>query len=245
MLKALKKLAKRVFLSFRCDEESYISYLRRGGAEIGERARIYDPMNTIIDATRPFMIKIGDDVQITSGVTILTHGYDWSVLKGVYGEVSGSAGEVVIGNNCFIGMHTTILKGVHIGDNCIIGVNSLVNKDVPSGWVAAGNPAKLIMTVEEYRLKRAKQQLCEAEELYRCYVRRLKKDPPVEMFDEFFWLFKKREEPLTEGQLAKMKLIGNYEKTMQVFESTEPLFDGYEAFIEHMHSLSLDCVCKQ
>lgn len=39
------------------------------------------------------MICIGNDVQITAGVTILSHGFDWSVLKGVYGEVLGSSGE--------------------------------------------------------------------------------------------------------------------------------------------------------
>ena len=152
----LKRFVKKLFYSFRCDEESYIAHLRAGGAEIGERVRIFDPKTTIIDVTRPFMLRIGDDVQITSGVTILTHGYDWSVLKGLYGEVFGSCGEVEIGNNCFIGMHTTILKGVHIGNNCIIGANSLVNKDIPDGYVAAGNPAKPIMTVEEYYKKSKK-----------------------------------------------------------------------------------------
>lgn len=186
----IKRLIKKLCYSYRCDQESYIEYLRRGGAEIGERVRIFDPQTTIIDATRPFMLKIGNDVQITSGVTILTHGYDWSVIKGAYGEVLGSAGEVVIGNNCFIGMHTTILKGVHIGDNCIIGANSLVNKDISAGYVAAGNPAKLIMTVEEYRKKRIDAQLKEAEELYRCYVKRIGKEPPIEVFDEFFGCFK-------------------------------------------------------
>lgn len=38
------------------------------------------------------MIKIGNDVQITAGITILSHGFDWVVLKGVYGEVLGSSG---------------------------------------------------------------------------------------------------------------------------------------------------------
>lgn len=36
---------------------------------------------THIDETRPWLVEIGDDVQITAGVTILTHGYDWAVLK--------------------------------------------------------------------------------------------------------------------------------------------------------------------
>lgn len=114
---------------------------------------IFDPQTTIIDETRPWMIEIGNDVQITSGVTLLTHGYDWSVLKGVYGEVLGSSGVLKIGNNVFIGMHSTILKGVTIGNNVIIGANSLVNKDIPDNCVAAGNPCRVIMSLEEYYKK--------------------------------------------------------------------------------------------
>lgn len=237
MVGKLKRIFKKLIFKYRCDSKTYIEFLRRGGAEIGERVIIYDPQNTIIDATRPFMIKIGNDVQITSGVTMLTHGYDWSVIKGQYGEVMGSCGEIVIGNNCFIGMHTTILKGVHIGNNCIIGANSLVNKNIPDGYVAAGNPAKPIMTVEEYRKKRMKVQLAEAEKLYRCYVERVGKEPGIELFDEFFWLFQKRDErALTVGQKAKMLLIGNYEQSLSRYLETEPLFDGYESFLKALRA---------
>ena len=84
------------------------------------------------------MIEIGKNVKITRGVTILTHGFDWSVLKGKYGNVLGSCGKVTIGDNCFIGMHSTILKGVTIGENVIIGANSLVNHDIPSNSVWRG-----------------------------------------------------------------------------------------------------------
>lgn len=235
MISKIKQTVKKLFFSFRCDEQAYIDHLRRGGAEIGERVRIFDPRTTIIDVTRPFLLKIGNDVQITSGVTILTHGYDWSVLKGVYGDVLGSAGEVVIGNNCFIGMHTTILKGVHIGDNCIVGANSLVNKNIPSGWVAVGNPAKPIMTVQDYYKKRLDAQLKEARELYSCYVKRCGGEPPIEVFDEFFWLFQCRDEQsLTEGQRKKMQLLGNGTESLQAYLASEPMFNGYDEFIRHM-----------
>lgn len=110
----LKELYKKLKYGVRYSSETYISYLRKIGINIGCRTTIFDPRTTIIDETRPWMISIGDDVQITSGVTILSHGFDWSVLKGTYGEVLGSSGGVEIGNNVFIGMHTTILKGVHI-----------------------------------------------------------------------------------------------------------------------------------
>ena len=149
MISWIKGIVKKCLYAHRADEQTFLQHLRAGGAEIGERVRIFDPHNTIIDVTRPWMIKIGNDVQITSGVTILTHGYDWSVLKGLYGQVLGSCGEVEIGNNVFIGMHTTILKGVRIGNNCVIGANSLVNCDIDDGWVAAGHPARPIMRIED------------------------------------------------------------------------------------------------
>lgn len=107
--------------------ETYVRWLRDQGVRIGEGTKIFaNPRNVFIDPTRPWLIKIGNDVQITSGVKILTHGYDWSVIKGSSGEVLGSAGKVTIGNNCFIGMNSVILKGASIGDNVIIGAGSIV-----------------------------------------------------------------------------------------------------------------------
>lgn len=57
---------------------------------------------------------------------------------------------VKIGSNVFIGMNTIILRGVIVGDNVIIGAGSVVTKDIPANEVWAGNPAKKIMTLEEY-----------------------------------------------------------------------------------------------
>ena len=233
MLGKIKRFIKKIIYGHRADDATYLQALRNGGAKIGERVRIFDPHSTTIDLTRPWMVNIGNDVQITAGVTILTHGYDWSVLKGLYGNVLGSCGEVVIGDNCFVGMHTTILKGVHIGKNCIIGANSLVNRDIPEGWVAAGNPARLIMPVTDYLQKRQDAQMQEAQELYRCYVERMHKEPPIEVFDEFYWLFQEREEEkLLPGQKKKMQLVGNYEQSLQLFMNTKPLYAGYPAFLD-------------
>jgi acetyltransferase-like isoleucine patch superfamily enzyme len=57
---------------------------------------------------------------------------------------SGEPKEVVIGDNVWLGVNSTVLKGVHIGDNSVIGANSVVVKDIPSNVVAAGNPCKVI-----------------------------------------------------------------------------------------------------
>lgn len=51
---------------------------------------------------------------------------------------------IFIGNNVWIGMNTVIMKGVTIGDNVIIGANSVVTKDIPSNFIAVGNPCKPI-----------------------------------------------------------------------------------------------------
>lgn len=66
-------------------------------------------------------------------------------------------GEITIGNNVFIGANSTILYDVTIGDNVIIGAGSLVNKDIPSGVVAAGIPAKVIGNFNDYRKKLIKE----------------------------------------------------------------------------------------
>ena len=136
---------------------------------IGEGVNIYAPRDVLIDETRPWLVEIGNHVQIPYGVVILTHGYDWSVLKGVYGDVLGSAGKVTIGNNVFIGARSVILKGVTIGDNVIIDANSLITKDIPSNSVVAGNPATVRMTIEEYYEKRKSVQLEEAKELVQVF----------------------------------------------------------------------------
>ena len=67
----------------------------------------------------------------------MPHGYDWSVLRNLYGEVLSSSGKVKIGNNVFLGMRSIILKGVTIGDDSIIGAGAVATKDVPSNSVAA------------------------------------------------------------------------------------------------------------
>lgn len=51
---------------------------------------------------------------------------------------------IIIGNNVFIGAHSTILKGVTIGDNSIVGACSVVTKDIPANEIWGGNPAKCI-----------------------------------------------------------------------------------------------------
>lgn len=226
----VKKIIKRIMYGEKASSDSYVKYLRKIGMRIGERVVIFSPTKTVIDGTRPWLIEIGHDVKITEGVTILTHGYDWSVLQNLYGEILGSAGRVKIGNNVFIGMKTTILKNVEIGDNVIIGANSLVNKDIPSNVVVAGNPARIIMSIEEYYQKRKLIQEKEAKELVKEYRKVFNKEPEEKHLHEFFWLFSNGNDNIPE--CWKKMLMGRGEMCASLFKKNKKKYSDMESFLK-------------
>lgn len=178
------------------------------------------------------MIEIGENVQITAGVTILTHGFDWAVLKGVYGEVLGSRGKVTIGDNVFIGTNATILKGVTIGSNVIIGACSVVTHDIPDNCVAVGAPAKPVMSIEEYYEKRKAAQYAEASELVREYRRAFNRDPSADDLSEFFWLFTDSAENLPKSWIHQLKQAGNFEESVEKLKSNKKMFVSMQAFLD-------------
>lgn len=101
-----------------------------------------------LDPTHPFLIEIGNNVIFSIRVTVMAH--DASTKKALgYTKI----GRVTIGDNVFVGANVTILPGVHIGNNCIIGAASVVTKDIPENSVAAGNPARVVCSFDEYKAK--------------------------------------------------------------------------------------------
>lgn len=233
MIIKLKEIYKKFLYGYKSSSKSYTKYLRKKGVQIGNNVTFHEPSTNYIDVQKPFLITIGNNVEITRGVIIITHDYSWSVLKSKYFEIIGSRKKVTIGNNVFIGMNTIILKGVTIGDNVIIGANSVVTKNIPSETVYCGSPAKKICTLDEYYLKRTKEYEKEAIELFIQYYNRYKKVPKKEMFDEFFWIFEKRNlDELPKKFIFKLKLGGNYDETLKKFLNTKPKFSSYESFVE-------------
>jgi acetyltransferase-like isoleucine patch superfamily enzyme len=59
-----------------------------------------------------------------------------------------SMGQVVLGENVFVGDGVTILKGVEIGRDSVVGAGSVVTSSIPAGVIAAGNPARVVRTLE-------------------------------------------------------------------------------------------------
>lgn len=102
--------------------------------------------------SEPYLITIGEHVEITAGCVFITHdGAAWALrnFDEKYKELD-IFGPIKVGNNVFIGNNAIILPGVTIGDNVVIGAGSVVSKDIPSNSVAAGVPAKVIRSLEEY-----------------------------------------------------------------------------------------------
>ncbi len=171
------------------DSDTFINYLRHKGIEIGNHCVFRSPSTTTIDKTRPALISIGNHVDMNRNFTIMTHDYGTSVFLRKYNDFINSSGKVTIGNNVYLGVNCTVLKGVTIGDNCIIGAHSLVTKNIPANSVAAGVPAKVISTLDEYYAKRKEQALEEAFEYARCIKEKQHKIPDAADFTEEFIYF--------------------------------------------------------
>ena len=129
----------------RCDEDTFINqpFFCDYGKHIRVGKRFFANFNwTVLDEA---MVTIGDDCFIGPNVSIYTacHSTD-PVERNTRKEW---ARPVTIGNNCWIGGSVSILPGVSIGDNVTIGAGSVVVKDIPSGSVAVGNPAKIIKRI--------------------------------------------------------------------------------------------------
>ena len=231
-MKKLRNLIRKLRGKETSASGQLIRELRKIGVAVGEDVTVYDPKNTTIDKTAPWLLTIGNHVRITSGVKILTHDYAWSVLKGCTGGVLGAQSPVTIGNNVFIGMNTVITRGVTIGDNVVIGAGSVVTKDCPSDGVYAGNPAKRIMSIDEYYEKRRSRQFEEARILARQYKLRYGAEPPKEALAEYFMLFCGAEEARKVPEFRqKMELVENLHETVVYMEQHSPMFADYKLFL--------------
>ncbi len=109
--------------------------IKRAGVKV--QGKSFFGNNVTIDTIRPDLITIGSNCVITKGTSILSHFYDAKLDEFYYGNVT-------IGNHCFIGMNTLIVKPVTIGDRAVIAAGSVITKNIPEGEIWGGVPAKFI-----------------------------------------------------------------------------------------------------
>lgn len=114
----------------------------RSALTIGKRCQIFP--YCFINPTEK--VTIGDDVGIGGATYIFTHGSWQSKLDGF----PVTFGPVTLENGVWLPWRVFIMPNVTIGEYATIGACSVVTKDIPARSLAAGVPAKVIRSSEEY-----------------------------------------------------------------------------------------------
>ena len=94
-------------------------------------------------------ITIGDNTMIGGNVKILDNDFHPIEAEARIRDDKDMirSKEVTIGENCFIGCNSIILKGTVLGDNCVVGAGTVVSGKFEDNCVIAGNPAKVIREI--------------------------------------------------------------------------------------------------
>jgi acetyltransferase-like isoleucine patch superfamily enzyme len=161
LLTRLARIGRNLQLRLRragLNEYTNTPLFREYGLRIGDGCRIFsmDPHDTF--GSEPYLIRIGNHVTVTTGVKFITHdGGTWVFRRedpdfDVFGPIE-------VKDNVFIGIGTIVMPGVTIGENCVIGARSVVSTDIPPNSVAVGVPARVIMSLDEYRAKKLPQRI--------------------------------------------------------------------------------------
>lgn len=227
----LKEMVNRILYPNKYNSTVYVNYLRSRGAKIGENTRFISPKLMGFDENRAEYIQIGNNCCITKS-TILAHDYSWYTFKDAYNDIlPDCGGKVVIGNNCFIGYESIVLKNTVIGDNVIIAAGAVVKGNVPSNTVWGGVPARQICTLDDLYKKKMSMRIEDA--FYRYDVVNQMHKPSIGDMGMFALLFLKRTEENYNTYISPIEFNGicNAPDIRDFFFNTVPTFDGFEEFV--------------
>ena len=96
-------------------------------------------------------VVIEDNVFIGHGVTFINDSYPRATAADgkLQTEADWKVERTVIHKGASIGSGATILSNTTVGENAIVGAGSVVTKDVPPNTIVAGNPARILRSIEE------------------------------------------------------------------------------------------------
>ncbi|CAG0978826.1 serine O-acetyltransferase [Anaerolineae bacterium] len=143
----IKQILAWCFLKIRRDPHQIARAWVMFGVDVGEGTMIFRNVRLIGASKDP--IHIGRHCVLT-GCHII--GHDAAVVS----HLKSGAMRIptIIEDNCFIGYGAIILTGVTVGKGSVVGAGSVVASDVPANMVVAGNPAKVICSVDDLVKKR-------------------------------------------------------------------------------------------
>jgi acetyltransferase-like isoleucine patch superfamily enzyme len=152
--RSLRAVGRRVaffrtyYLLCRGDKVRYLRFL---GASIGKGCSVYTDAENF--GTEPWLIRVGNDVTLGQDVLLITHDGTSRLFRDNLPGASpfgNRFGTITIRDNCFVGNNAILLPGIEIGPDSAVGAGSVVTKSVPPRTVVAGNPARVIKTLDEY-----------------------------------------------------------------------------------------------
>jgi hypothetical protein len=142
----IRKLLRHLWRDIR------LALLRRRGLRYGRDCRFIEPLPHFMN--EPYLVTIGNHCTVSSAVSLITHdGGTWLFRDEPEYKDLKYYGKIEIRDNCFIGARAIILPGVTIGPNAVVGAGSIVTKDVAPNTIVAGNPARFICTMDQYKEK--------------------------------------------------------------------------------------------
>jgi len=133
--------------------------LARKGVTLGANSVVYDTIFSSSAKGDEFII--GSNCTVT-GATLLGHDASPSIfIESLInkpkpwraGARSSYRNKITIGDNVFVGCGVIILPGVTLGSNIVVAAGSVVTKSFESNVVIAGNPARVINSIDNYKFK--------------------------------------------------------------------------------------------
>lgn len=136
-----------------------VGFAKSLGVRVGKGVRFYGISRQMF-GSEPWFISIGNNCYITAGVQFVNHDGGTLILRKEHPDLEWTA-PIEISDDVYLGIRTIVLPGVKIGSRCIVGAGSVVTRDIPANSVAAGVPARVICSTDDYLVRmQAKSLQC-------------------------------------------------------------------------------------